>query len=241
MVETDERATLVLFVHNMTVKNSTEPRTPALYIRDKPIYLEEDWDHGIGGGLWSTGLALAKYFGTPHAYQQLKRRKRVLELGSGNGFLGVCVSAAAPGLDVVITDTKEHLPLMEKTLRANSHVWDGFDDQEGKKRRECLVKEYLWGTEYQKEKGEASFDLIIGSDLAYRDELHDPLIFSILHLSTPTTITLLGVTHLDTKPIFFSKLHQAGLRYERLADHLIDPNFRGTNFGIFAIQKEQKL
>jgi len=31
------------------------------------IYLNEDWDSGIGGGLWTMGLALVKYFGSsPH-------------------------------------------------------------------------------------------------------------------------------------------------------------------------------
>ena len=29
-----------------------------------PVYLTEDWDSGIGGGLWTTGLALGRYFST---------------------------------------------------------------------------------------------------------------------------------------------------------------------------------
>ena len=85
------------------------------------IYLNENWDSGIGGGLWTTGSALAKYFTTsPHFLQQIKRIRqnnnnevegggddddddnnnrrrrplRVLELGSGNGFLSVCLVVA---------------------------------------------------------------------------------------------------------------------------------------------------
>jgi len=117
------------------------------------IYLNEDWDSGIGGGLWTTGLALAKYFiASPHFLQQfrllqLKRRwnarddnnrsMRVLELRSGNGFLRVClvtaiVAAAANedeesdsnsncwlGIEVVVTDTAEHLNLMKTTIESN--------------------------------------------------------------------------------------------------------------------------
>merc|ERR1719416_358175 len=107
-------------------------------INDIPIYFSEDWDVGIGGGLWSTGLAMAKYF-EQHAddvANNLKRLARVkflrnsqqrgekrrehhdtrgrdgisaLELGSGNGFLSVCLSALAahrciPLAELVVTD-----------------------------------------------------------------------------------------------------------------------------------------
>jgi predicted nicotinamide N-methyase len=198
----------------------------------KPIYLDEDWDSGIGGGLWSTGLALAKYFDTPHAAHQLlqnNKKLRVLELGSGNGFLSVCLMAVCNNNleHVVITDTKEHLPLIERTLEANAGIVD---------RKQVSVQEYLWGT---KPDDPVSYDLIIGSDLAYRDELHDPLIASILDFSSSNTVTLLGVTMNDTRPIFFHKLGQAGLEYERLADHSLDLSFRGTNFGIFVIRRRQ--
>jgi predicted nicotinamide N-methyase len=223
-------------------------RKPVLSIGDQPIYLEEDWDSGIGGGLWSTGLALAKYLGTDVAQGQLEHLAssststaplRVLELGSGNGFLGVCLLAACPKAllgRVVITDTQEHLPLIERTLEANNATTGGVVD-----RSKVAVEEYLWGTEVTTTNALVGpFDLIIGSDLAYRDELHDPLIQAILQFSsspTTKTVTLLGVTMLDTKPIFFHKLNKAGLEYERLADHLLDPSFRGTSFAIFVIRK----
>ena len=201
-----------------------------LHINDKPIYLHEDWNHGIGGGLWSTGLAIAKYLSTEHGKEQLSRRSRVLELGSGNGFLGVCLMAANPQLaTVVITDTKEHLPLIQKTLDLNSVDQKKFN-----------VVEYLWGpTTPQTSTAitNSAFDLIVGSDLAYRDELHDPLISSILACSSERTITLLGVTMRDTNPIFFQKLVEAGLSYERLADHLLEDTFRGSRFGVFVIWK----
>jgi hypothetical protein len=130
------------------------------------------------------------------------------------------------------------------------------------------VQEYLWGSgtliqQQQQEEEEqpssssssvssssSSFDLIIGSDLAYRDELHDPLIAafqeaSSLHCSNngrtctarTSPIILLGVTMNDTKPIFFEKLVRAGFHYEKLADHLLEPQFRGgRQFGIFVIR-----
>lgn len=61
------------------------------------IHFTQDWDVGLGGGLWSTGLAMAKYF-QQHAsdirfdLMRLSQRQGsdqlyALELGSGNGYL----------------------------------------------------------------------------------------------------------------------------------------------------------
>ena len=41
----------------------------------------------------------------------------------------------------------------------------------------------------------------------------------------------------DTQPVFFDKLTKAGFRHEKLADHLLEKEFRGSDFGIFAIQR----
>lgn len=205
-----------------------------LSIRNQPVVLDEDWNHGIGGGLWSTGLALAKYLDTAHAQQQLASDdhpiQTVLELGSGNGFLAVCLLAAHPKLDLlVVTDTSEHLPLIQSTIDANASL-----SHSSPRAPTILVQEYLWGTGTLHDR---TFDLIIGSDLAYRDELHDPLIQALLESSHSKTIILLGVTMNDTKPLFFSKLVHHGFRYERLADHCLDPSFRGTHFAIFVLQR----
>eukprot|EP00934_Nitzschia_sp_Nitz4_P006983 Nitzschia sp. Nitz4//scaffold201_size42423//16500//17150//NITZ4_007373-RA/size42423-processed-gene-0.21-mRNA-1//-1//CDS//3329541329//6973//frame0 len=213
-----------------------EKSTSVLSIRQQPVYLIENWKAGIGGGLWSTGLALAHYLDTEHAQSQLKRVERVIELGSGNGFLAVCLLKACPALkQVVVTDTEEHLDLIRSNLKAN-----GFSSDNS----QVHVQEFVWGkgplADQTPELG--PFNLIIGSDLAYRDELHDPLIQAILDVDVSRTnrscVTLLGVTMNDTKPIFFDKLTEAGLIYERLADHLLEPKFRGTNFGLFSIQRK---
>lgn len=282
---------------------------PVLTLYDQyPVYLQEDWTAGIGGGLWSTGLAMAQYFSTRHFYTQLQRlqqwkqqqqteRKitvattehppiRVLELGSGNGFLSVCLVVAAMmrpksterkdgakespeyyyhqpldspiPVQVVATDTAEHLSLMERTIRSNLQRLSSVNGATAagylNLSRSVSVKEYLWGESSSSTSTDGNsnntkldtsetFDLIIGSDLAYRDELYDPLIATLQQFhhggkDMITTTTLLGVTMTDTKPIFFQKLIQAGFQYEKLADHLLPPEFRGggsRQFGIFAI------
>ncbi|OEU08300.1 hypothetical protein FRACYDRAFT_250089 [Fragilariopsis cylindrus CCMP1102] len=322
------------------------------------IYLNENWDSGIGGGLWTTGSALAKYFITsPHFLQQIKRIRqnnnnevegggddddddnknrrrplRVLELGSGNGFLSVCLVVAVavatanmnnndenennnennlnnnndenslnnnndvnlnwPGIEIVVTDTKEHLQLMKDTIDSNL-----------KRILPQILEQYLWGNkDYDFSNNGATtvsstdtddvssseddtynisntnanastnanananvnantstntnkdnhFDLIIGSDVAYRDYLHEPLIDALKEFSSSQssssksstasiipTVSLIGITMNDTKPIFFQKLIQAGFQYEKLAEHLFDTEYNtcSRQFGIFAITR----
>ncbi len=207
---------------------------------------------------------------------------RVLELGSGNGFLSVCIAVAlssqqpACSIQIVATDTSEHLHLMQSTVDANLRLMmEATTDKDSIPRLDSIsVMEYLWGSKEDEigaspsgdnaetteilastkrlahqalrqcgrhKSSSGAFDLIIGSDLAYRDDLHDPLIEALHDFSTLATITLLGVTMIDTKPIFFHKLVRAGFRYEKLADHLLEPTYRGHNFGIFVIRRQLDL
>lgn len=194
---------------------------------------------------------------------------RILELGSGNGFLSVCMvlalqshwektksggigegdSDATPLTDsllpqIIATDTAEHLTLMQTTIDSNLKRCLGLDVAGTLTGRMVSVREYLWGdktNQLVEDAKERAFDLIVGSDLAYRDDLHDPLIAALGQFSvTGTTVTILGVTMTDTKPIFFHKLLDAGFRYERLADHLLTEQFRGAQFGVFIIWKENE-
>ena len=93
---------------------------PFLTVQGTPIYFQEDWDAGIGGGLWSTSLALARYFDSPHAREQFTNSNdslSILELGSGNGLLALCLLALfRDRVDkLVVTDLDdEHMQLIQR-------------------------------------------------------------------------------------------------------------------------------
>jgi|UPI000581A6BD predicted nicotinamide N-methyase len=236
----------------MSTEKPSALREPFMVIEDTPVFFEEDWSAGIGGGLWSTGLAMAQYAKTTHAKQEIQRlhdrvgRLSVLELGSGNGLLATCWLALAASYieKLVISDDADHLPMIRQTLCANKHLTDLVTGS-------CIhVLEHTWGSFEKRDShqnsysdhvrsGECKFDLILGSDVAYRPYLYDPLISSLLRYSKPHTISLIGVTMQDTRVDFFHKLTKAGFTYRRLADHLFEPQFRGTTFGIFVIQKQE--
>ncbi|KAL7579992.1 hypothetical protein ACA910_004982 [Epithemia clementina (nom. ined.)] len=265
----------------MTV-NDEAARTPEfLRIRNVPIFFRENWATGIGGGLWSTGLAMAKYLNTTHAAEQLERlylRKKgpinILELGSGNGLLAACWLALGKEekiRNLVVTDTKEHLPLIQQTLQANSHLMSQLSSSttltppKGPADNLCnptvFILEHQWGvfqdpSAFSSENDQpllptmaqrvatgknCDFDLIVGSDVAYHEDLYDPLITSLLRFTEEDkdqAVILLGCTMSDTKPEFFDRLKDRGFVYQRLADKWLDAEYQGRIFGIFVVQRQ---
>lgn len=248
--------------------DATNKLTPFLQANNNPIFFDENWDVGIGGGLWSNGLSLSKYFidhsdllrrNLEGVIAQKKTRYnrcnkiKAIELGSGNGLLSCCLAAVVGDQidSLYVTDLEDHLELMKQTILANQHVVTlqespledsneilTEENDEPKNSVSCHVMECDWGKNASTGALSQKFDFIFGSDVAYRDYLHEPLISTLLHLSDDHTISIIGVTMTDTKPKFFTSLHEAGFRYERIPDHLMAQEFRGTTFGLFVIQKD---
>lgn len=91
-----------------------------------PVEVQEAKRVGIGGGVWASaslvvdfaresGARLAGAVATSASFPLAGLR--VLELGSGTGCAGL--GWAALGADVVVTDTAEHVPLMEANVARN--------------------------------------------------------------------------------------------------------------------------
>ena len=258
----------------------------------------------LGGGLWSTGLAMAKYFqihseAVRNNLQRLqssscsnniddddsakKKKISAIELGSGNGFLSICLAALAPDIiDILaITDLDDHLELMNQTVNANSHILsncnsvkhnqqqDNIADEEIQTSKvqnlvKSIVMEHRWGEfdnnnnnndddtskldelssslltiEQKVQNGSKTFDFIFGSDIAYREYGYHPLIASFQRLFHENSVGLVGITMVDTRPKFFHLLREAGFRYDRLSDHLMEPEFRNNTFGLFVIRRSK--
>lgn len=244
----------------------------------QPIYFDENWDVGIGGGLWSTGVAMAYFFRKKSSIIRESlfnvKANKALELGSGNGFVSVSLLASLPCScelfkELIITDLEEHLPLIQRTLNANRHIIERFhvDSNLLHKRNACsdlspsssneaetktssmetmkvIVARHAWGeftssADHLDESNRScrKFDFIFGSDIAYRDSLHQPLIQSLVYFSHHRTTILLGVTMYDTKPTFFDALWTAGFTYVRIVDDDMMPKYRGNSFGLFLVRK----
>ena len=176
--------------------------------------------------MWSTGVAMAKYFEEPAVISRLSG-KRCLELGSGNGYLSAVLASLVPDCKVTVTDTEEHMNLMKKTIQDNKEFIENCDER-------VEVKVLMWG----EEGGERDeYDFIFGTDVAYRDYLHNPLIDALQASMGSKSTALIGVCMHDTTVTFFEKLEARGFVYERLRDEIIPEKFRGVIFGLFAIER----
>ncbi|GAB4849155.1 hypothetical protein Ancab_003963 [Ancistrocladus abbreviatus] len=95
-------------------------------------------------------------------------RLRVLELGSGTGFVGIA-AAAILGVEVSVTDLGHVIPNLKFNVAANSHVLAANGGV-------VQVAELRWGDIDHMEAIGRDFDVILGTDVVYHDHLYEPLI-----------------------------------------------------------------
>ena len=210
-------------------KAEAEPDVKSIEVAPgQMLHLRCDWGVGIGGGLWTTGEHLCAHF-REHAgsYARWLDGRRVLELGSGTGLVGLFLAAllrrarAAPAC-VRVTDRADHVPILRENVARNAPLL---------LRGGVVAAECEWGrAAYPELDGGGPFDLVIGTDVAYAPELHAPLIATLTAVCGAATVVLLGVTRSDTPPSFFAALGRAGFGY-----HLISAQ---GDFGLFRVARE---
>ena len=117
---------------------------------------------GIGGKLWDAALALTAHVGSTSGNDECVHGKRVLELGSGVGAVGIGARLFGASR-VVLTDIEDVVPLLAANIELN-HV-------------ESVTAVALdWFQAVPSAILEESFDLILASDVVYDPELHAPLL-----------------------------------------------------------------
>lgn len=110
------------------------------------------------------------------AITNVKRRPRlrILELGSGTGVVGIAASAIL-GADVTVTDLPHVLLNLKFNVDANSGILAARGG-------EVQVAPLSWGENEEMEAIGRDYDLIIGSDVVYHDNLYDPLLQTLKFL-----------------------------------------------------------
>ncbi|GAB2285078.1 hypothetical protein Dimus_019533 [Dionaea muscipula] len=148
----------------------------------------------LGTTVWDASMVFAKFLEKNcrkgRFCQSKLQGKRVIELGAGCGVAGFAL--AMLGCEVVATDQKEVLPLLQRNLERNrSYVLQmnpGFSDSFGS----IKVAELDWGNKDHIEAVCPPYDFIIGTDVVYSEQLLEPLLHTILALSGSRTTTVLG-------------------------------------------------
>lgn len=110
-------------------------------------------DFPLWAKIWQAGIVLASQL----SRMPVQKDKRILEIGSGLGLVGIV--AACSGHDVTLTDYNDHAL---NFIRANAHI-NGCEN--------VTVEQLDWSHPHLS----GVFDIIVGSEIVYKDEDIDQL------------------------------------------------------------------
>ncbi|XP_037336230.2 protein N-lysine methyltransferase METTL21A [Pungitius pungitius] len=145
---------------------------------DRDLRLAQDWKSlGVAAVVWDAAVVMCMYLemGT----FELKG-KGVIELGAGTGLVGIV--AALMGAKVTITDREPALDFLSANVKANL-----TPDSQGS----AVVSELSWGQDLDRYPA-GGFDLVLGADIVYLEDTFVPLLQTLEHLCSDTTVVLLA-------------------------------------------------
>lgn len=154
---------------------------------------------------------------------------RILELGSGTGAVGLVL--AALGADVLLTDTVEHIPLLQHNIRINqesgvirSHV-------------EALVLDWREALPKWAEHPDKPFDAVVASDITYEPMLYDDLLRTLDNFPS-VPVFLAHERRKSGERRFFERLRAAGWKYDIIPPVFLSPEDRDAGaIVIFCLRK----
>eukprot|EP00930_Biecheleria_cincta_P103107 TRINITY_DN95023_c0_g1_i1.p1 TRINITY_DN95023_c0_g1~~TRINITY_DN95023_c0_g1_i1.p1 ORF type:complete len:228 (-),score=29.26 TRINITY_DN95023_c0_g1_i1:78-761(-) len=111
--------------------------------------------------------------------------RRVLEVGSGCGLLGLAAGALG-ARQVTMTD--------QVTYMANYNLELNFQDQPEVRQR-FRLQPLNWGNMEEITATEPPYELVLGADLMYNETLYSALADTLMHVSGPGTIVLWATPH----------------------------------------------
>lgn len=216
-----------------------EPSDRAISIHQDP---SGSLSGGIGATVWDCALVLGKMLEQQASvadesplWKNMRVAKRVIELGSGTGILGLVVATLLndPGCDLVLTDQRCALDL----LRRNAGE---FQSKHADIQTKIRVAELNWLTSKEQQQqtptGDDRFDVILIADCVHWPELFGPLISTVRNLSHPETLILLGYEKRDfAAEAEFFRQFGAHFRFRPVPAELCHPDWTSED-DIFLFQ-----
>ncbi|XP_060889078.1 protein N-lysine methyltransferase METTL21A [Labrus mixtus] len=142
------------------------------------LSLAQDWKNlGVAAVVWDAAVVMCMYLELGKV--ELKG-KEVIELGAGTGLVGIV--AALMGAKVTITDREPALDFLSANVKANLPP----ESQES-----VFVSELSWGEGLERYPA-GGFDLVLGADIIYLEDTFVPLLHTLEHLCSDTTVVLLA-------------------------------------------------
>jgi len=169
------------------------------------LKLAVDASPGCGGIAWPAGEVLSRYLSYRHSQDpDCLRNKRILELGSGTGLVGLVAALLENSADVVITDQDQLLELMQQNVDLN---FPPLPDEAG---RNIKVAELDWGKEIPSTLDAAS-DVILAADCVYFEPAFPLLVDTLCRLAPvgePREILFCWKKRRKADKRFFQMLHK---------------------------------
>ncbi|PWN28529.1 hypothetical protein BDZ90DRAFT_213789, partial [Jaminaea rosea] len=137
-----------------------------------------DVSTGCGGKIWPAAQVLGQYLaGKKEVLAEKWKGKTVVELGSGTGLVGFLLAKMGVGVETWVTDQDAMLALMERNLQLNS---PGMLDP-------CHVAELNWGEFPLPQNVPSKPDVLLLADCVYLEVAFQPLVDTMIALSTAQT------------------------------------------------------
>ena len=152
-----------------------------------PIIVKQNFTLGKGGIFWDGSYFISKYL-LSNLFNQNTKIKTILELGAGTALPSL-VSLIKGSFQVVTTDMPKLIPQINDIFELNKKHFN--------KEAKSIIAELSWEKNEDIEKiknvmENKPFDLIIGSELVYLDDLFDDLINVIRTFSDENTFIILS-------------------------------------------------
>ncbi|XP_074482854.1 protein N-lysine methyltransferase METTL21A [Sebastes fasciatus] len=170
---------LVPYVENSLPALSKLHNTSAQFrFADHDLRLAQDWKKlGVAAVVWDAAVVMCMYLEMGKV--ELKG-KGVIELGAGTGLVGIV--AALLGANVTITDREPALDFLSTNVKANVP-----QDSQGS----VVVSDLTWGEGLERYPA-GGYDLVLGADIVYLEDTFVPLLHTLEHLCSDSTVVLLA-------------------------------------------------
>ncbi|PKC75674.1 hypothetical protein RhiirA1_407444, partial [Rhizophagus irregularis] len=159
----------------------------------KYLIIKELWDAGIPGKVWDSAFIVVQMIEEKiRRNRNLFSGKRILDLSTGTGFVGLYLAARLSTIqsdkssektdnlktNIILTDLDYALKLVRGNLELNKHILD-FSSKVT-----VDVDSLRWG-DLTKAENFGVLDYVFASDVVYEPDLFDSLVQTLISVCTP--------------------------------------------------------